>query len=68
MNKLSKDLSHEKTASEKQQKSNSDQLSQQISENRKLALEISKLKVLYSITEVLVNYYILYIGSTSFNK
>ena len=46
MNKLSKDLSHEKTASEKQQKSNSDQLSQQISENRKLALEISKLKVL----------------------
>ena len=45
MNKISKDLSTEKTAAEKLQKNSSGQLSQHVSENRKLALEMSKLKV-----------------------
>lgn len=45
MNKISKDLSSERMASEKLQKDNSGQLSQHVTENRKLALEISKLKV-----------------------
>ena len=44
MNVLNKDLTHEKSSSEKQHKSTSDQLAQQTSENRKLMLEISKLK------------------------
>ena len=44
MNVLNKDLTHEKSSSEKQHKSTSDQLTQQTSENRKLMLEISKLK------------------------
>lgn len=50
MNKISKDLTSEKMAAEKLQKSNSGQLSQQVSDNRKLALEISKLKVSHSIS------------------
>lgn len=45
MNKISKDLSSEKFAAEKLQKDSSGQLSQHVTENRKLALEISKLKV-----------------------
>ena len=45
MNKISKDLSSERMAAEKLQKDNSGQLSQHVTENRKLALEISKLKV-----------------------
>lgn len=43
--KLSKNLTEEKAAAEKLQKSNSSQITQQTSENRKMALEISKLKV-----------------------
>ncbi len=45
MNKLSKDLSIEKTTSEKSHKSTTDLLTQQTAENRKLLLELSKLKV-----------------------
>lgn len=44
--KMSKQLSAEKAASEQLQKASSDQKSQLTSENRKLALEISKLKVI----------------------
>ncbi|XP_011402817.1 PREDICTED: myosin heavy chain, embryonic smooth muscle isoform-like [Amphimedon queenslandica] len=44
MNLLTKDLTHEKSSSEKQHRNTSDQLAQQTSENRKLMLEISKLK------------------------
>ena len=43
--KLSKQLTSEKAASEQLQKSSSNQMTQQTSENRKLLLEISKLKV-----------------------
>ena len=43
--KLAKQLASEKTNSEQLQKSTANQASQQTSENRKLALEISKLKV-----------------------
>ena len=46
MNKISKDLSSERMAAERLQKDNSGQLSQHVTENRKLALEISKLKVI----------------------
>ena len=43
--KLTKQLASEKSAAEQLQKTSSDLKSQQTSENRKLALEISKLKV-----------------------
>ena len=45
LQKLTKNLAEEKTAAEKSQKSNASQLAQQTSDNRKMALEISKLKV-----------------------
>ena len=45
LQKLTKNLSEEKAAAEKLQKASSSQLTQQTSENRKMALEISKLKV-----------------------
>lgn len=45
LQKLTKSLAEEKAATEKLQKSNSSQISQQTSDNRKMALEISKLKV-----------------------
>ena len=45
LQKLTKSLAEEKAAAEKLQKSNSSQISQQTSDNRKMALEISKLKV-----------------------
>lgn len=45
LQKLTKSLAEEKAANEKLQKSNSNQISQQTSDNRKMALEISKLKV-----------------------
>lgn len=55
MNKLSKDLSSEKTTSEKHQKSTTDLLAQQTSENRKLLLELSKLKVSgYAHTSIMI--------------
>ena len=47
LQKLTKSLAEEKAAAEKLQKSNSGQISQQTSDNRKMALEISKLKVLF---------------------
>ena len=43
--KLAKDLASEKAKSDQLQKSTTNQASQQTSENRKLALELSKLKV-----------------------
>ena len=43
--KLAKDLASEKAKSDQLQKSATNQASQQTGENRKLALEISKLKV-----------------------
>ena len=43
--KLAKQLASEKTNSEQLQKSTANQASHQTSENRKLALEISKMKV-----------------------
>lgn len=43
--KLAKDLASEKAKSDQLQKSATNQASQQTSENRKLALELSKLKV-----------------------
>ena len=52
MNKLSKDLSTEKTTSDKNHKSSTDLLAQQTSENRKLLLELSKLKV--KITNIII--------------
>ena len=45
LQKLTKSLAEEKAAAEKLQKSNSSQINQQTSDNRKMALEISKLKV-----------------------
>ena len=46
LKELSKQLMSEKTSAEKNQKSKTDQMQQQTTENRKLALEISKLKVI----------------------
>ena len=45
MKELTKCLSTEKETAEKSHKATSEQVSQQTSENRKMALEISKLKV-----------------------
>ena len=43
--KLTKGLASEKSASEQLQKASTDRVSQQAAENRKMALEISKMKV-----------------------
>lgn len=45
LQKLTRNLTEEKAATEKLQKANSSQIAQQTSDNRKMALEISKLKV-----------------------
>ena len=45
LQKVTRTLAEEKAAAEKLQKSNSSQITQQTSDNRKMALEISKLKV-----------------------
>lgn len=45
LQKLTKNLTEEKAAADKLQKSSASQLTQQTSDNRKMALEISKLKV-----------------------
>lgn len=47
LQKVTKTLAEEKAATEKLQKSSASQLTQQTSDNRKMALEISKLKVRY---------------------
>ena len=52
--KISKQLSTEKALTEQLQKSTSSQMTQQISDNRKMALEISKLKVLKHNTQTLM--------------
>ena len=45
VHKLTKDLASEKAATDKLQKTTVDKASQMTAENRKLALELSKLKV-----------------------
>lgn len=59
--KLSKQLTSEKAASEELQKSTSVQMSQQTSENRKLLLEISKLKVRLNVCTHMYKLHKLYI-------
>lgn len=46
LQKLSRDLCTERESSQQEQKTSLSQLNQKTSENRKMALEISKLKVL----------------------